>query len=90
MQLEFTRKDYERIRKMDRGQMEAYIADRCKRSYEEGFEEGKKSGEENRWISSDKVIGLEEHLQGIRGIGASKARLVCREVLLFLGNIQEQ
>ena len=74
MQLEFTRKDYERIRKMDRGQMEAYIADRCKRSYEEGFEEGRMADRECLTISPDRVFSLEEYLQGIRGIGASNCK----------------
>ena len=58
--MKFTRKDYERIRKMDRIQLEKYIVN----VYHEGFQDGSNAGEK-----ADFKIKLVQVLQATKGIG---------------------
>lgn len=75
---DLNRKQYDRIRKMDHKQMQDYI----KGVYSAGYEAGVKAASENREVPE--LIGLEEMLQGIRGIGGAKARSICEVVKDFL------
>ena len=80
--LSFTRKDYERIRKMDRNQMQNYVENVHKEAWNAGYAAGQKNRPDPEPPCLD---GLEERLQVIRGIGASKARMAFRVIQDFFG-----
>ncbi len=65
------RKQYERIRKMDHGQMQEYF----RTVYQAGKDAGIAEAIESR--ETPELIGLEEKLLDVRGIGAAKARYIC-------------
>ena len=72
---ELNRKQYDRIRKMDHNDMEEYM----NAVYENGYRAGERAASEKAAEVPD-LIGLEEEMQNIRGIGGAKARAV-REVV---------
>jgi len=72
------RKQYDRIRKMDHKQMQDYFNE----VRQSGFEAGVKAVSENQ--KTPELIGLEERLLEIRGIGGAKARSICEVVKTFL------
>lgn len=75
---EFSRKQYDRIRKMDHRQMQTYIQG----VYAEGFLNGQKENGQDKLVPD--LTGLAERLQQIRGIGEAKARFVADEVAEFM------
>lgn len=75
---DLNRKQYDRIRKMDHKQMQDYF----KGVYDSGYEAGIKAATEDK--EAPELIGLDEELQGIRGIGGAKARAICEVVRNFL------
>lgn len=75
---DLNRKQYDRIRKMDHKQMQDYF----KGVYDSGYEAGVKATTEEREVPE--LIGLDEELQSIRGIGGAKARAICDVVKNFL------
>lgn len=75
---DFNRKQYDRVRKMDHGQMQEYF----KGVFASGYEAGVKAASEKR--EAPELIGLEEELLSIRGIGSAKARSICDKVKEFL------
>lgn len=77
-QITLNRKKYNQIRKMDHQQMQEYF----KSVYDSGYAAGVKAASEEREIPE--LIGLDEELQAIRGIGCAKARLICEKVKDFL------
>lgn len=72
------RKQYEKIRKMDHSQMQDYF----KGVFLSGYEAGVKASSEKREVPE--LIGLEDDLLSIRGIGSAKARFICDIVKEFL------
>lgn len=72
------RKQYDKIRKMDHGQMQEYI----KSVFISGYEAGIKAVSEKREVPE--LVGLEDELLSIRGIGSAKARSICDKVKEFL------
>lgn len=70
-QWKLNRKQYERIRKMDHNQMCEYFNS----VYKSGKDAGIAEAAENR--KTPELIGLEEKLLEVRGIGAAKARYIC-------------
>ena len=70
------RKSYERIKKYDHQQMEAYY----RRIYEDGYTAGMKEG----MAKIPDLTGLEDRLQMVKGIGPAKANMIFQEVLQFL------
>lgn len=75
---EFSRKQYDRVRKMDHNQMKTYIQG----VYAEGFLNGQKENGQDKLVPD--LTGLAERLQQIRGIGEAKARFVADEVAEFM------
>lgn len=76
--IDFTRKEYQKVRKYDHNQMAAYMQN----IYEKGIRDGQMEavGHEN----NVDLTGLTEHLQNIRGIGAAKARFVAEAVSKYI------
>lgn len=74
----FSRKQYDKIRKMDHGQMQDYF----KGVFTSGYEAGVRAAYEKREIPE--LVGLEDELLSIRGIGSAKARSICEKVKEFL------
>lgn len=72
------RKQYDKIKKMDHGQMQEYF----KGIFLSGYEAGIKVASEKREIPE--LVGLEDELLSIRGIGSAKARSICDKVKEFL------
>lgn len=72
------RKQYEKIRKMDHNQMQEYF----KSVFSSGYEAGVKAASEKREVPE--LIGLEDDLLSIRGVGSAKARFICDIVREFL------
>ena len=72
------RKQYDKIRKMDHGQMQDYFGG----VYALGYEAGVKAASEKREVPE--LVGLEDELLSIRGIGSAKARLICEKIREFL------
>lgn len=72
------RKQYEKVRKMDHGQMQEFFTG----IYKTGYEAGVKAASGRMEVPE--LIGLEEELTGIRGIGGAKARAVYDTVKGFL------
>lgn len=72
------RKQYDKIRKMDHGQMQDYF----KGVYTSGYEEGVKEASDKMEVPE--LVGLEDELLSIRGIGSAKARSICDKVKAFL------
>lgn len=75
---DFNRKQYDRVRKMDHRQMQDFF----NQVYDSGYADGEKEAQEERQVPE--LIGLEEKLQEIRGIGGAKARAICEAVKDFL------
>ncbi len=75
---DFNRKLYDRVRKMDHRQMQEFF----KQVFDSGYADGVKDASEKRQVPE--LIGLEEKLQEIRGIGGAKARAICEAVKDFL------
>lgn len=73
-----TRKQYEKLKKFDHKQMQDYF----KGVYALGYEAGVKAASEKREVPE--LVGLEDELLSIRGIGSAKARLICEKVREFL------
>ncbi len=72
------RKQYDKIRKMDHGQMQEYFNG----VFASGYEAGVKAASEQREVPE--LIGLEDELLSLRGIGSAKARQICDKVREFL------
>lgn len=72
------RKQYDKIRKMDHNQMQEYF----KGIFVSGYEAGVKAASEKREVPE--LVGLEDELLSIRGIGSAKARSICDKVREFL------
>ena len=72
------RKQYDKIRKMDHNQMQEYF----KGIFASGYEAGVKAASEKREVPE--LVGLEDELLSIRGIGSAKARSICDKVKEFL------
>ncbi len=77
-QVTLNKKQYDKIRKMDHGQMQNYF----KGVYALGYESGVKAASEKREVPE--LVGLEDELLSIRGIGIAKARLIYEKVREFL------
>ena len=72
------RKKYLDIKKYDHGQMKEYLTE----VFSSGYEEGVKAASGEREVPE--LIGLEDELLSIRGIGSAKARSICEKVKEFL------
>ena len=72
------RKKYLDIKKYDHGQMKEYLTE----VFSSGYEEGVKAASREREVPE--LIGLEDELLSIRGIGSAKARSICEKVKEFL------
>ncbi len=72
------RKKYEQIRKFDHTQMQEYF----RGVFASGYEAGVKAASEKREVPE--LVGLEDELLSIRGIGSAKARSICDQVRDFL------
>lgn len=72
------RKQYDKIRKMDHCQMQEYF----RVIFTSGYEAGVKAASEKREVPE--LVGLEDELLSIRGIGSAKARSICDKVKDFL------
>lgn len=77
-QYEFTRKAYDRVRKMDHRQMQSYMQG----VFENGFRCGQKEAKPANPFTD--LTGLEERVKNLRGIGGAKAVLVVEEVKKYL------
>ena len=66
------------IIKYDHGQMKEYLTE----VFSSGYEEGVKAASGEREVPE--LIGLEDELLSIRGIGSAKARSICEKVKEFL------
>lgn len=77
----FTRKDYESIRRFDRGQMENYIVTVQENAYKAGFRAGQEYPVRLEPIDLDE---LEKELVYIRGIGGAKSRLMLQVMKSYL------
>ena len=75
---DFNRKQYERVRKMDHCQMQEFFG----QVFDSGYAAGVKAASEDRQVPE--LIGLEEKLQEIRGIGGAKARAIAEKVEMFM------
>lgn len=75
---EFNRKLYDRVRKMDHRQMQEFF----NQVFDSGYAAGEKEAAEENQVPE--LIGLEEKLQEIRGIGGAKARAISETVKEFL------
>ncbi len=75
---DFNRKLYDRVRKMDHRQMQEFY----NQVFDSGYAAGVKDASEKRQVPE--LIGLEEKLQEIRGIGGAKARAISETVKEFL------
>lgn len=79
-EMKLDRKEYEKIRKMDHGQMQEYFL----KTYLQGVDEGKRQA-----VKSTEDIDIDtlmQQIQTIKGIGGVKARKVADIVLDFLNN----
>ena len=74
---DFNRKLYDRVRKMDHRQMQEFF----NQVFDSGYVSGKKEAAEESQVPE--LIGLEEKLQEIRGIGGAKARAISETVKKF-------
>ncbi len=74
---DFNRKMYDRVRKMDRCQMQVFF----NQVFDSGYAAGVKDMSEEMQVPE--LIGLEEKLQEIRGIGGAKARAISETVKKF-------
>ena len=74
--LNFNRKVYDRVRKMDSRQMRDYVT--------EIWMQGYQSGQSDTIKEPPNLSGLEEELIKIRGIGGAKARMVTEVVKSYL------
>lgn len=68
--VEINRKEYDRIRKMDRNSMDLHISGYYERGYAAGYEDGRQ-----RAASFNLSIALEE-IRKIKGIGEAKLRAI--------------
>lgn len=85
MRRELNRKQYEKVRKMDHNQMTVYINGIYDDGYEKGVQDGKAQAEsEKPEPGIPDLTGLDDFLQGIKGVGGAKARVVAEAVTVFL------
>ena len=69
--VEINRKEYDRIRKMDRNSMDLHISGYYERGYAAGYEDGRQQA-----ASFNLSIALEEEIRKIKGIGEAKLRAI--------------
>lgn len=81
-QLRLNRKTYEKVKKYDHGQMESFF----RKIYEEGYVQGTKDCKPH----IPDLSGLEEKLQGIRGIGQAKSRIVFQAIEEYMAGQTER
>lgn len=75
---DFNRKLYDRVRKMDHRQMQEFF----NQVFDSGYAAGEREEAEKSQVPE--LIGLEEKLQEIRGIGGAKARAISEVVKEFI------
>ena len=92
MKREFSRKQYDKVRKMDHHQMTVFFNETFDSGYEKGFRDGEKKALEKmpepKQLLPD-LNGLDEFLKNIKGIGGAKARVVVEAVTVFLERKKE-
>lgn len=76
--IKVNRKKYQEIRKMDHAQLQKYIYD----VFSFGYESGVKAACDRNEVPE--LIGLEDELCTIRGVGSARARFICDKVKEFL------
>lgn len=75
---DLSRKKYQELKKYDHNDMKEYL----NAVYENGYSAGERAASEKAAEVPD-LVGLEEEMQNIRGIGGAKARAVCEVVKSF-------
>ena len=87
MKREFSRKQYDKVRKLDHHQMTMFFNEVYDSGYEKGLQDGEKKALENMPEPTPAVpdlTGLDEFLQNIKGVGGAKARVITEAVTIFL------
>lgn len=72
------RKQYNKIRKMDHNQMQDFF----NQTFNAGYAAGLDAASSEQKVPD--LIGLDEKIREIRGIGVEKAKVICETVKLFL------